>query len=336
MKRALVFLSLAATACSLEEGGLLPGDGGAPPIDATTNDGTVIPDSSVSDAPPSDDVVVIPDANDDAPAVDAGPCQTPAAACVGVIPPWKVVLFEPNTALGCPASWPKSDVATDPLPQAGACACTCKATPPTCTPGSLSVTDGANNACGGGSTTTFAYPSKCTNATLNLKAYLSVTKIPPTGGSCTADVITSSGKVSFTVARSCAAPQACIGDVCAGLVPAGFKACVDSPGDVACSVPGFTNRTVVGGGASATCAVGTCACGSNPTCGGSVEFFGQPNCAVKTTTIPADETCNPGNYQNGSSVQSVRYQPQPDAVCSGSGAPAPDAKLSGVHTICCK
>ncbi len=329
--------------CSLDEGGTLhaTADGGNGPDATIGDDGGSAQDATLpdgSDDGATNDVVVVPDANDDAPAPDAGPCTTPSSACPFIPAPWKLVVYEGSTALGCPAAWPKTDLATNPSTQAGACACGCKPTPPSCKPAALTVTDGANSSCGGGNTAAFGYGGNCTNATLNLKSYLSVGKVVPIGGICLPGAIADSNKLSFSVTRSCGVPPACAGDVCSNQVPAGFQACVTAPGDLPCVIGGFTtNRYVVGTGANLQCTNGTCTCSTSPSCGGSVDFFSQANCAVKTTTIPADESCQPGNYQNGSTVQSVRYVgAQPNAGCGASGTPTTQAVLDKPQTICCR
>jgi hypothetical protein len=325
--------------CSLNQGGTLAtGADGSIGADATLDDATVPGPDGSTDAG-TNDVVVIPDANDDAPAADAGPCTIPPSVCGPIPGPWKLVVYQSTATLGCPATWAKTDYAWNPGTQAGACTCGCKPTPPTCKPTTLSVTDGANAQCGGGSTSTFAYAGNCTNTTLNLKSYLAVGKVVPTGGACAPGAVADPSKLTLTVGRACAVPPQCMGDVCANLIPAGFEACVVSPGDVACSVPGFTKRSVVGVGANLACGDGTCACNASPSCGGGVDFFGQPNCqnGTKTTTIPADETCNAANFQNGSTVQSVRYVgAQPNAGCAASGTATTQAVLDKPQTICCR
>ena len=111
----------------------------------------------------------------------------------------------------------------------------------------------------------------------------------------------------------------------------------DAPGDLPCSVAGYPNKHAVGTATSLACQLGTCACAASPSCGGDVDFFSQPNCATKTTTIPANDTCTQAVYTNGSTVQSVRYlNAQPDAGCTSSGAPTAQAGLANARTICCK
>lgn len=339
-KAVLLGLALGASGCSLEDHGLQSTLDGAPGVDAgfdsTVGDGGGDPDATIDDSGPSTDVVIVPDVNQDAPTPDAGPCLTPSTSCPSLSGGAKIVIFEPTTALNCPVGWAKADLVTDPKPLGGACTCRCNATLPSCKPAQISVTDGANSSCGGGGTAQINYSGNCANGTLNNKAYLMVAKVTPTGGGCAADTLANGTQVSFTTARACTPPPACLGDVCLGTVPAGFATCIDTPGDVPCGVVGYTaSRTVVGAGTALNCGLGTCACGFTPSCGGNVQFFSQPNCAVLTTTIPADDSCNLANFQNGSTSQSIRYNPTATAGCAASGAATAATPLNGPHTICC-
>ena len=339
MKRAVLVLAAFACGCSLEERGLQASDG-APPIDATYD--STLPDAgdtdaTIDDSGPSTDVVVLPDVNDDAPVADAGPCQTPSTGCPSLGGGAKIVIHETSTALNCPAGWTKTDRATNAQPLGGACGCRCNPTLPSCKPSQLSITDGANSGCGGGGTAQVNYSGNCANTTLNLKSYLQVAKIPAVGAACTPDTLANGGQITFTTVRSCTPPPACLGDVCSGTVPPGFAACIDLPGDVPCNTLGYqTTRTVVGTGAALNCGIGSCACSSSPSCAGNVQFFSQPNCAVLSTTIQADDVCVPGNYQNGSTMQSVRYNPTATAGCASSGNATASTTLTFPHTICCK
>lgn len=335
MKRAAVALAFFACGCSLEERGLQATLDGAPPIDAAV-DSTIGADATIDDSGPSTDVTILPDVNQDAPTPDAGPCLTPPTLCPALTGGAKIVIFETSTSQSCPSGWAKADLVTNPVALGGACSCRCNATAPTCKPTQLTITDGANAGCGGGTTSQVSYSGNCANVTLNNKAYLQVGKVTPVNGGCTADTLANGTQVTFDVVRACTPPPSCLGDVCGGAVPSGFAACVDLPGNVPCTVSGYPNRTVVGNGATLNCNLGTCACGATTSCGGNVQFFGQPNCAVLTTTIQADDVCAAGNFQNGSTSQSVRYNGTPLTTCQSSGAAVADPGLAAVHTICCK
>lgn len=339
--RRIILVSLCAgvaslAACGLEIGGTL-GGADADLADGGAGDGPAQLDGALDTA--AMDVTSVPDAVDEpGPPL---PCTTPPGACVGAVPGgWTLVAYETSRAKGCPANFTQQDVVGGPQAQAGACDCGCNVTKqPVCDVGSIPFkVTGAN--CGSAGVTANVNGPNCTNlGAATIADHVQGAPIPPSGGTCTAPTITDPNKVTVTPARQCVAPNECKEDVCNGVVPSGFSACISRSGAQTCPLGWNANQPIViGTGVDLACTGCTCQVNQTSTCtGATMALFNNNNCSGNpVSTLTVDGNCNvPASV--GSSVDHFKYQATLNTVCQATGAKTPTTlDVTGKLTVCCK
>ncbi|MBV9950285.1 MAG: hypothetical protein JOZ69_25825 [Myxococcales bacterium] len=267
-----------------------------------------------------------------------------SVGCGAVAPPgWSAVIFDPG--LGpCPATFTEHVVLGAPSVAAGACSCACTVTAPgTCGRGSLALTGAPGH---GVDTCTSAWftanvtgpeciavPASAQNGFDSIQA--SPLSATGQGGTCSSQATSDPAALSEPPQRYCDVPPASAQAVCAGNPPAGFSACITSPGKVPCpsSTP-FVNAFTVEDSADLTC--GTCsACSvatscSNPT----VDAFTNATCAAPAAfSFVANGTCAGGAGEQA--FLSIQVRVASNAVCTA-GSSIPSVQLTGERTICCR
>jgi hypothetical protein len=284
---------------------------------------------SRDDLPPSDGP-----GKSDAP-VTPGTCQTGPGACVGSLPAgWKVVAFEKSRNSTCPAGFTTVDVVANPLAAAGACGCACAATStPTCNATQILTFYSTDSSCGK-TGVTLDVSGSCGQFSGSYSAYFSA-NAPTVAVTCTASATTDTTKLSSTKERICEAPTQCQEDVCGGVAPAGFSACIFNDADTACPT-GWPNRTVVGSSTTVSCAACTGCTGSATCTGGKLTFFSDNACANSLATFNVDGSCQATG--GSESVKSYAYKSATatNVQCKGSGPQTASVGLTGARTVCCK
>ena len=329
-------LLVPAAACGLDEGetGTNPG-GDAGVLDVVTGNDVTVSDAP-SDAPFSSDAILV-DVLGDAPPADAGPCTTPVSACAPLPGGWNPVAFVENPSNTCPSGWTTRTGLDKPVAGASACACGCSPKNPTCDGANLNTNISNSNQCSSGAKTLNAASSACKSiGSTNLDNYMKVPPIALSGGSCTVVVNPNSADITATAVRECDPSPACKGDLCAGIAPSTYGACIEKAGPQACP-GGYPTRYLVGDAVSPQCGNGTCACGATPACSApTLSLYSDNACATKVLDTPADNNCNATN-QGGNSFQSYKYLSTPSIACGATGtATANPAPAANVRTACCK
>ena len=317
--------------CSLDEGGTSANAGDAGDLDVASG-----ADGAVDDAPFSSDVLAV-DVLGDAPPADAGPCTTPTSACGGLPAGWNPVAFVENPTSTCPSGWTTRTGLDKPAAGPTACSCSCTGANPTCDGADLGTNIAPAFLCALGAKTLPMASSACKSiGSTTLDNYIKVPPIAPSGGGCAVVLKANAADVTATPVRECDPVPACKGDLCAGIAPSTYLACVEKAGDQATCPNGFPNRYLVGDAVNPQCGNGTCACGAKASCGApSLLLYSDTTCATKVLETPADDKCNATNA-NGTKFQSYRYLSTPSVQCTGSGAAsATPVVVTTLRTACC-
>lgn len=329
-------LLVPAAACSLDEGQTgtsSGGDGG----DAAALDVVTANDVTVGDAPFSSDAISV-DVLGDAPPADAGPCTTPMSACAALPGGWNPVAFVENPSNTCPAGWTTRTGIEKPVAGPSACACGCSSKNPTCDNANLATNISNSPQCANGAKTLNGASSACKSiGSTNLDNYMQVPPIALSGGSCTVVVNPNSADITATPVRECDPTPACKGDVCSGIAPTTYAACIEKGGNQSCP-GGYPTRYLVGDAVSPQCGNGTCACGATPACSApTLSLYSDNGCATKVLDTPADNNCNATNLGSNVSFQSYKYLSTPSIACAASGAAVANPTVAAnVRTACCK
>lgn len=314
------------TACGLESGGLSEYEGGASdssPVETSTADG------SPGDAAPEADAGVDPGPD----ASDASSCPVNACASASVPGGWNPVAFK-SGATTCPGGFGPTTFVRDPK---GTCACGCSLTSaPHCDVGSVQTYYSANLSCGTtGGVHTFASSGQCLgmNTTFGGNGY-GADPAPLSGGTCSATPAPSTTTTSTVACKNTACPE----DVCAGNVPNGYTACIETTGSVPCPTgTPFTQKIDVGESATTACG-GGCDCGVVGTCtAAKIAYFSDTNCnnAAQAFNVTGPNGCQSVTY-NGS-IRGAKYTATVSgAACKPGGTSSATASLVNPHTICCK
>jgi len=209
-----------------------------------------------------------------------------------------------------------------------------------CETGTLRLASGAATAGCGGATTAVAVNAEfCASLpkAAPMPAYMAVPTLPPSAA-CTATAATNPADLTKAEVRWCDVAASGADDVCTGVAPPGFSACIVHAGDTPC--PGgnvFTTRTVVSDDVTLSCA--PCStCTLTGTCGSAtVAFFADGNCNSAVIGLNADGTCSPTGVAN-ISVGSVLYDATvADAGgCVGGGTSATITATGTTATVCCR
>jgi hypothetical protein len=135
---------------------------------------------------------------------------------------------------------------------------------------------------------------------------------------------------SFAQQIDCSAGQICAPKPA---LPFEGELCILQSGAVDCPVP-YTNRRVVGVGASDTRGCTPCGCKiSSGPCTGGITYTGPDPCGPANTDVPFQACFFQGDFQGPQWF--VTANP-PDAVCTVSGgAPTGALAATGATTLCC-
>ncbi len=330
-------LALGVAGCGLSKDGL------------DRADATIPDDAAAGEPPPPDDGGGV--RADDAPSAEAaamdatenGPSPDdagPAGPCVAAVPAgWTIVAYEGARA-SCPAGFGGAhDEYSGGTTTPAACPCTCQiTTAPDCTTGTESTSFGVAGAtCPAAGASFPVKGATCTPLPQpgSLAQNFAAEPVAFSGGACSGAAAGVSAGVTKQGVRYCDVSSANAESVCEGTAPAGFAACVVSPGDVACPAGSpFGKKTLVADdevlacSACKTCTVtGTCA-------SATVTFYSDPQCTQAVAELPADGGCVPSNA-SGKMVAAVEYAAEADASCAASGSVA-SVSPEGPRTLCCR
>jgi len=254
---------------------------------------------------------------------------------------WTVVVYESGRG-ACPAGFGGAhDVYTGAIPGSGACGCTCNITQqPSCSIGQVDTQYASGpgwgpGPCPQGASSLYPNGSGCQGIGAQLAAGFSAEAPMPYGGTCSAMAKGDPSMVTKEGVRFCDVPQAMAADVCAGMVPSGFSACMTQEGDVPCPGAPFTNKTLVADDEMLVCpACGNCTVGG--TCqNAQVEFFSDSMCRNSVAKLPVNGACTATNAQN-KGVGSYEYTAQPNAQCSATSSGSPSFTPVQPRTVCCR
>lgn len=277
----------------------------------------------------------------DAPLSDAAP-DSSISPCVRALPAgWTLVAFSP-TAASCPAGYVDHAVLSG-SGTLGPTACTCGCTvsqPGTCQ-GTLSVSVAPGQ---GVDTCTVTLTSgaavngsNCIQAaTPRVESALATFSGNGQGGSCTDSTTPNSSQLTKPPAQHyCDVPAANSDAVCNGTAPAGFSACIARTGTQTCPAPFTRVSYPVEDDLALNCSACT-GCAVTTTCAaGTVNLFGDGNCATSVGSAPANNACVVLNGGNEVAVGSVSYSASATQGCT-SGTSAASTTAVTPRTICCR
>jgi hypothetical protein len=299
--------------------------------DATVQDATSGDASAVDAAPDASPLDAAPDAGPLDAAPDANPCGPNANACANLPNIWTPIAFDPAMQKACASGFAQlGNYVTAPTSNGAVCTCQAQGNTFSCTTGKLSTGNGGN--CGSGGPSFSVSGGQC----LVTQGSVSQTmKLSPIGltGSCTAAATPDLTKVSVTTTTACTA-QKCPGDICAGVVPQGFNACIVAQGLQSCPAPFNASKYTVGDQKTATC--GACTCSGTASCSNDkLEFFSQNGCNGNDLLATVTSSCQ-GTGANNATFQSVRYTATMGPVNYTLGASSAALDVTNARTVCCR
>jgi hypothetical protein len=320
-----VACGLSGAACSL----ILPWDYGGTPDGGAGSDAPGGPDVTGDAATPSEagSDARLPDGSETDGSV-GGSCDA------GVPSGWTLVVYGPGAG-DCPVGYGvASSVVTNPLAGPGACSCGCEVTSaPSCSQGEVTGEIGLT---GPPCSEALSMPSDgtCTMQLMEeIPAYLQVSPLPPTGGSCATEPVVDPTKVTTTPGVLCDVSAASAEAACSGAIPSGFSACIASASSASCP-PGspFQNQVTVASAETLTCSCSSCSL--TTMCSNAQVLFYPDGCGSQAgvVTLAADGQCNPTN----SSVEfsGLQYEATAEATCSANAVVGFEA--TGAQTVCCR
>lgn len=317
----VVSLSLALASCGLYAGGAgdgVSGDGGASPADG----GAPVDATGQGEAAPP------------------APCAPKGSACVDALGAgWTPIAYASTRGAKCPQNYTEQDLVGDAVAGAGACTCACapsQADPPSCSVGQAASMIGQSQCNQTGITYTFNGSGCNAFGPATVASVGQMTPLPPHVGACTSSTKSDTSKLTARDVRACVPPSACLEDVCQGVSPVGFAACVAHDGDVMCPGAPYVNRTVVG--TQATLACGGCAgCANTVTCSNaSIHFFVDVLCVVELASRKIDGNCNPLASGVVGTVTGYKYDVSMNAQCAAQAPATSGVALAGQRTVCCR
>jgi hypothetical protein len=330
-----VILAGALAGCGLDTDGLATDDAGDDSGEPAEASVAADAGAGADGQAAADDGSVVVEGSTDAP----GAIDEAAAGCLATVPSgWSIVAYE-TTAAACPAGYGAAhDERSGATAATGACPCSCQITAtPNCTAGTLPTYYGNGAGCSSQGESIPVNGGVCTALTQAgiLAQSFEAPPIALSGGSCSGVPQPDPSQVTAQAVRYCDVPAASAGAVCEGTAPAGFAACIESAGDVACPTgTPFSNRSVVADteklscSACATCLLtGTC---SSP----EISFYADTQCAQLVVQLPSNGTCVSSGANNRTVVAS-EYSAQANASCQASGS-TPSITPLGQHTLCCR
>lgn len=283
------------------------------------------------------DVVGLPDVQKEAAPPQA--CSIDAGACVAALPPgWELVAFDPSNENACPSNYGSASIVWNVITSPGVCDCGCTVTkPPACDVGSLQRYVSSDTSCGTTGVSLAVNGPGCTAyPSTTLLSHSKSSPLPPTGGTCTGDVIKDTSAFAKNNAVLCTVPPACQEQFCGGDVPGGFQPCIQASGSQACPA-GWTNPVPVGDDFTFDCSACTCDVNGPSTCtNASVDIFSDSQCKTKLVTMPVDGNCDFDSAQ-GQSPAAFQYHATLTQNCNATGPKTPsNVQLVNERTICCK
>jgi hypothetical protein len=308
-------------------------EGAAAPVDLGDASHPGVSGDSNADA-------AIPGASD---AADAGATTAEAGPpCTDGIPTgWSLVILDLGSA-ACPTDFTSHDVSGPPVVGAGACACTCAVTEEgACTEGTLTVMDGPT--CARSYFTATVSGPGCLSAgagqTVPVSAHAQGAPLAAQGGSCSSGSQADPTQISAPAVSYCDVPASSAENVCGGVPPPGFAACVATSGDVPCPAgTPFVGRQVVEDGATLLCT--PCSCTVSTTClDATVTEYADPSCQGNpVASFTVDGTCDvveQSGEQGSGSWSSVEYAATASSTCMAATSTG-TAQLANPQTICCR
>jgi len=259
--------------------------------------------------------------------------------CGFSLPPgFALVTFSTAITSSCPGGTTVVDGVSDPTVSQDACSCKCTMkTKATCTAANveLFMNDGGLQ-CPNPFMSVSGAPG-CHPFTLSLPSSARVDesasgKTLLDAGECQTSEVADASTLATTPARLCL-PSSCatIDSLCTP--PTGQRLCAAAQGDVTCPAP-FTERHVIGAGASVACSPCDPSCNINP-----------PNCDfTDSLTLYTDTACTTGS-QSGSNCTSIggattfksyEYKITASGGCTTTATSATSLAIDGEQTVCCR
>jgi len=154
-------------------------------------------------------------------------------------------------------------------------------------------------------------------------------------GTCTTGATANQAALTKPAQHYCDVPAVSVANVCAGIVPTGYDACITIGNQTAACPSPFTRQFRVQDGATVTCA--TCTqCSLTATCSNqALTLFSQAGCAGNIGTITANNTCQGTNAEEVA-VNSIQYTATMSPPLCAAGTSAPTTTVTGPRTICCR
>lgn len=279
-------------------------------------------DGAISDAPPSDNYV---------PPFDANGCD----ACAPPIVPmgWTPAVFS-TTTTSCPSGFSNlALVKTAPMAQASACTCSpTNLVQPVCDNGSLSVLDcNVNNP----QTVNLNGPG-CTAASITAPSSWKASPLAASNGSCTAMATSDTSKLSSTSAAVCY-PTGCPDNLCKGMAPAMFSACIETAGDVACPNNDFPNKVAVADAYQLDCSSACSTCTATADCtNAAVYFYTDNTCGSLVSFLTVDGMCHASGVPSAMTSYAKYVAVMQNPKYTTSGSMTGKATPINPKTLCCK
>jgi hypothetical protein len=274
------------------------------------------------------------------PGADGGPsaegstpvpiCNPPPCALPAPPAGWELVLMASTRADACPSGFDSADAVESPVATASACACAaCVTTGTNCATGAIPTAyDNGGGACGTTGAVHQTNGGACKNQNGSFGQDARVDAPTAVLGTCTSAASGVPANVVSEARRVCTLQASSCGDRACG-APGSMQACVASPGDVACPA-GTPNKHLVGADVALACPPCGCTIAS-ATCGGSLEFYPQQNCAGSPVSL-AVGVCK---ATGGASFQSTKWKPLVAAEVCAVVPGTPTTTLTAARTVCC-
>lgn len=273
-----------------------------------------------------------------------------ANGCYMVPGGWTLVgVATGSTTASCFANSTATSV--DEGPTGGSCSCNCSPNMPfTCPPGPISVKYdlGGTPTCGsagvpatmnnGGMCATDMYMAGGLAPGYN-SLDLEFNAPAATGGTCTASATPNTGSITYASEDTVCTPTTnCTPNMpCMPGIPGSFSVCIEQSGNQGCPGSTFTQKHVVGTGATFTCGNGCGCTATPPQCTGTMKLYTDGMCGMGEYDYAAN-TCQAPGGNEAAQYKSYHYVPDQagPATCTTSGSSsATNLQLSNPQTICC-
>jgi hypothetical protein len=170
--------------------------------------------------------------------------------------------------------------------------------------------------------------------------------IPPasTGGACSTSATADPSSVSYAAQDTECTPSTPLctaGMNCMPNLPSGYSVCIERSGDQNCPATTFTQKHLVGTGATFDCGMGCgCTFPTNLTCTGTFKFYTDHKCMNGEYDLPVSSAgeCVAPKMGIQNNYNSYHYASDPLArqSCTTTGSSsATNLQLTNQTTICC-